>query len=135
MFKSTVWAISIIVMTSVPLGANDAPKDTNKPPALDCPIVKEAELKNLADKGEIDLNGKSFRLVSGEEISNDYHKRLIGSQSDLAGFLNKSSSTLTITRYINSHQNAMIKNPLKKHCPYILQRGSEIVVIAIALDS
>lgn len=135
MLKSAMWTILIVVTASVSLNASDVSKNANKSFPLDCPIIKGAELKNLADKGEIDLNGKSFHLVFGGEIGNDYHKRLIESQSDLADFLNKSSSTLTITRYINSHHNAMMKSHLRNHCPYTLARGSEIVVVAIAPTS
>jgi hypothetical protein len=94
--------------------------------------MKPAEVKTLADTGKIQLNGKSFRLVFEPETGNNYNKRLIGSQSDLADFLNKSTSTLTVTRHINTHQNAMMKDHSKKHCPYILERGLEIAVVAIA---
>jgi|GEM_PF-3256204 len=135
MFKNPLRAILITVTASIPLSANDTSKDIDKPLALNCPIIKGAELKTLADKGEIDLDGKSFRLVFEQEVGNSYNKRLIESQAELAEFLNKSSSTLTVTRHINSHHNAMMKSHLRRHCPYTLERSSEIVVVAIAPTS
>ena len=132
MFKNILQTLFITVAVSVPLIANDAaPKELSKPPVLECPNMNEANLKTLAESGKIDLNGKSFRLASEQDIINNYNKSLIGSQSDLQTFLNKSTSTLTVTRYINSHRNAMMKNQLKKHCPYTLERESDIAVVAI----
>lgn len=132
MFKNIAKTLLIIAAVSASTKANDAAyKDISKPTPLECPTIKEANLKTLAETGKIDLNGKSFRLASEQEIINNYNKSLIGSQSDLQTFLSKSTSTLTVTRYINSHRNAMMKNQLKKHCPYTLERKSEIAVIAI----
>ena len=132
MFKNIAQTLLITLTASAPLMADDAAsKDADKPPVLECPTMKEADLKTLAEAGKIDLNGKSFHLASEQEIINNYNKSLIGSQSDLQTFLNKSTSTLTVTRHINSHRNAMMKNQLKKHCPYTLERESEIAVIAI----
>lgn len=132
MSKNIARTLLITVAVSVPLSANDASKNTNKPLALECPTIKNADLKILADTGEVQLNGKSFRLVFEQEIINNYNKRLIESQADLATFLNKSNSALTVTRHVNSHHNATINSPLKKHCPYVLERGTDIAVIAIA---
>jgi hypothetical protein len=129
--KNIVRTLLAIVVSSVSLSANDASKDTNKPLTLECPTIKEADLKTLAEAGKIDLNGKSFRLASEQEIISNYNKSLIESKADLQTFLNKSASLLTVTRYINSHRNHMMKNQLKKHCPYTLERESEIAVIAI----
>lgn len=132
MFKNIAQTLLIIAAVSASIKANDAAsKDVSKPNALECPTIKEANLKTLAEVGKIDLNGKSFRLASEQEIINNYNKSLIESQSDLQTFLTKSNSTLTVTRYINSHRNPMMKNQLKKHCPYTLERESEIAVIAI----
>ncbi|MGV8949085.1 MAG: hypothetical protein ACOH2E_06980 [Candidatus Paracaedibacter sp.] len=136
MFKNILQTLLITVTASASLMADDAAtKDVSKPTPLECPTMKEANLKTLAETGKIDLNGKSFRLVSEQEIINNYNKSLIGSQSDLQVFLTKSTSTLTVTRYINSHRNAMMKNQLKKHCPYTLERESDIAVIAIVPTS
>jgi len=135
MFTSIVRAFLITVVTSMSLSANDASRDANKTSVLECPLMKPADLKTLADAGEIQLKGKSFRLVFEQVTGDNYNKRLIGSQSDLAAFLNKPTPTLTVTRYINTHHNAMMKELSKKHCPYILERGSEIAVVAIAPTS
>jgi hypothetical protein len=136
MFKNILQTLLITVTASASLMADDAAtKDVSKPTPLECPTMKEVNLKTLAETGKIDLNGKSFRLVSEQEIINNYNKSLIGSQSDLQVFLTKSTSTLTVTRYINSHRNAMMKNQLKKHCPYTLERESDIAVIAIVPTS
>ena len=132
MFKNIAQTLLITVTASASSMADDAvAKDVSKPTVLECPTMKEANLKTLAETGKIDLNGKSFRLASEQEIINNYNKSLIGSQSDLQTFLNKSTSALTVTRYINSHRNAMMKDQLKKHCPYTLERKSEIAVIAL----
>lgn len=133
--KSIAGAFLTTVIASLSLSANDASKGANKSLVLECPTMKAADLKTLADTGEIQLNGKSFRLVFEQDTGHNYNKRLIESQSDLADFLKKSNATLTVTRHINPHQNAMMKNNLKKHCPYILERESEIGVIAIAPTS
>ena len=132
MFKNIAKTLLIIAAVSASTKANDAAsKGVSKPNVLECPTIKEANLKTLAEVGKIDLNGKSFRLASEQEIINNYNKSLIESQSDLQTFLNISNSTLTVTRYINSHRNAMMKNQLKKHCPYTLEREADIAVIAI----
>lgn len=135
MSKNIVRALLVTVVASVSLSANDASKEANKPLVLECPLMKSTDLKTLADTGEIQLNDKSFHLVFEQETGNNYNKRLLGSKENLDAFLNKSNAILTVTRHINSHQNAMMKDHSKKHCPYILERGPEIAVIALAPTS
>jgi hypothetical protein len=130
MTKSLLRTILVTVFVTASLFANDA-SVAKKPVISECPEITESDLKTLAGNGEVKINGKSFSLIFEKETGNNYNKRLIESQADLASFL-KSGATQTVTRHINSHQNPFLKDHLKNHCPYDLERESDIAVIAIA---